>query len=173
VASRTQPVDAALRALRGGMLTATTTALTIAVHVAAGGGMPNLGLTLLPTLLLAGGGVLLLDRHPSPVTVLAVLGASQLTVHTLMALSDHDADSTSSMIAAHTAATVVLALLVTQVDDLLQHVANMLCAVLPIAPRSLPAWSTTRTWVVDTATTDAVSVSCTRILPRRGPPSCS
>lgn len=154
------------------MLAGTSTALTIAAHVAGGGGMPDLGLTLVPTLLIAGGGVFLLDRRPSRSTILAVLASSQAAMHTLMALSDHDGAMTWRMLAGHALATVLLATVLGHADAVLRTLHAVANLLIPAVPPALPARSVPAV-LVEVVGTDVVSSMFARTRPWRGPPRCS
>lgn len=68
-----------------GLAAATVCALlTYSGHRAAGGAMPDLGLLLVLSLLLAGFLITLADRRRGPLAILAMVGGSQLALHGLL-----------------------------------------------------------------------------------------
>ena len=177
-----RPADPALRALRGCLLAGTSTALTVTAHAAAGGGVPDLGLFLLPTVLLAGAGTLLAERVRARGFMIAVLGGTQLAVHSLlsmnatsheMLLAGHAVAGPVPMAIAHVLATVVLAVILTRADAVLAAVADTIAAVLPRQIPSLPTWAPAAVPVTAQRPSAEIMVVLRRVRTRRGPPSDS
>ncbi|SDN26996.1 hypothetical protein [Allokutzneria albata] len=135
MAVRLDPVRGALRALRGCLLASTSAALATLGHVVAGGSAPDSALTVLLTVLTATVGISFADKRRSPAAVLTALGTAQLATHLLLnalTLHDHGAvTDTWPMFAAHTAATLVTALLLAGAESAIFGMAAALGAVLP------------------------------------------
>lgn len=177
-----RPADPALRALRGCLLAGTSTALTVTAHVAAGGGVPDLGLFLLPTVLLAGAGTLLAERVRRRGVMVTVLGATQLAVHSLLSMNatshqtllpGHAVAGPVPMAIAHVLATVALAVILTRADAALAAISDALEAVVPRALPALPAWAPVAVPVTAPCPHAEVMVVLRRVRTRRGPPSDS
>ena len=177
-----QPVDRVLRVLRGCLLAGTSAALTVVTHAAAGGGVPDLGLFLLPTVLLAGAGTMVAERVRTRGVMIAILGATQLAVHCLlsmnatsheMLLAGRAVAGPVPMVVGHVLATVVLAVVLGRVDDVLSAIAAALSTALPTRLPTLPAWAPVGVRVVVGHTEGEIMVVLRRIRSRRGPPSDS
>jgi len=122
--------------------------LTYSGHRAAGGAMPDLGLLVVLTLLLAGFLTTLADRRRGPLAILAMVGGSQLALHGLLQLlagSHSDAmtgpagPGTLAMLGAHALATVVTSVVLAGAEDAVFTVAHALARALPLtssAPRA-------------------------------------
>jgi hypothetical protein len=173
-------VDPALRAVRGCLLAGTSAALTVASHAAAGGGLPDLGLFLLPTVLLTGAGTLLAERIRTRGVMFGVLGGTQLAVHTLLSMNatSHPmlaGDAVAgklSMTVAHVLVTAILTVILTHADAVLCALAGALAAVLPRRISPLAAWTASARVVAHCPSTE-IMVVLRRVRPRRGPPSDS
>lgn len=175
------PVDGALRVVRAGLLAVTSAALTVAAHGIAGGGLPNPGLTVLCTLLVAGAGMAVADRRRHWVSILGVLSASQLAAHALLTTTSaeaahgpamgHAMAGPVAMTVGHGLATLVLAVVLARADALLVAAASGLDRLLPRRLAPLPASPPARVLVtsVEVSTTE-VMVLLRRIRTRRGPP---
>lgn len=174
------------RVVRGCLLATSSLALTVAAHGAAGGGVPDVGLILLPTALIGWAGTALATRRRSRAGLMAVLGVSQLFMHMLLATSMpavHDAPPSAhaaagpvAMTIGHILATVVLGVVVAHADALLLAVATALAATWPRRPPPppVPAWSPPGKLIVAfPPATTGIGVLLGRILPRRGPPRVS
>ncbi|MFI9388391.1 hypothetical protein [Kutzneria sp. NPDC052558] len=177
-----RPADPALRALRGCLLAGASTALTIAAHAAAGGGVPDIGLFLLPTVLLAGAGTILAERVRTRGVLMVVLGSTQLAVHSLlsmkatsheMLLAGRAVAGPVSMTIAHVLATVIFAVILTHADAVLAAVVDALSAALPRRIPTLPAWAPVAMPVTTERPRTEVMVVLRRVRARRGPPSDS
>ena len=165
--------------LRGCLLTGSSAALTIATHGAAGGGVPDLGLFLLPTVLLAGAGTVVAERVRTPGVMIAALGGTQLAVHTLLSMNATSHEMLLAgrvvagpvpMLVGHVLATLVLAVMLSRVDGVLSAIAAALSAALPARPPMLPAWAPVGACVTVRHASSEMMVVLRRIRPRRGPP---
>src|ERR1700743_3007616 len=85
---RPTPTRGAPRVWRGVALAVTSAMLAVAAHAAAGGGLPDPGLTALLTIGVAAVGVALADRRRSAGAIIAVLGAAQLATHVLPSFAE-------------------------------------------------------------------------------------
>jgi hypothetical protein len=182
VPAASRPADPALRAVRGCLLAGASAALTITAHAAAGGGVPDLGLFLLPTVLLAGAGTLLAERVRGRGVMFAVLGGTQLAVHSLLSmnatshevlLGGHAMAGPVPMAIAHVLATAILAAILTHADAVLCALADVLSAVLPRRIQALPARTSAAVLVVAECPSTEIMVVLRRVRTRRGPPSDS
>lgn len=108
--------------LRGSVLAALVTLLTVAGHVAGGGTVAGLSPLAVLVPLLATVLVTLAERCRGPVATVALLGAGQLGLHLLLqVLSPHGhagspAPAAAGMLAAHAVATLLAAAAVTHAD---------------------------------------------------------
>ncbi|EWM19065.1 hypothetical protein KUTG_09369 [Kutzneria sp. 744] len=168
--------------MRGCLLAGASAALTITAHVAAGGGVPDLGLFLLPTVLLAGAGTLLAERLRGRGVLFAVLGGTQLAVHSLLSvnatshealLAGHAMAGPVPMAIAHVLATAILAVILTHADAVLRALTAALAAVLPRPIPALPARTPAAVPVVAQCPSTEIMVVLRRVRTRRGPPSDS
>jgi hypothetical protein len=175
-----RPVDPALRVVRGCLLAGTSAALTVASHAAAGGGLPDLGLFLLPTVLLTGAGTVLAERVRTRGVMFGVLGGTQFAVHSLLSmnatshkmLAGDAVAGTLSMTIAHVLVTAILAAILTHADAVLSALADALAAVLPRRISPPAAWTAPAPVVAHCPSTE-IMVVLRRVRTRRGPPSDS
>jgi hypothetical protein len=160
-------------------LAGTSAALTIATHGAAGGGIPDLGLFLLPTVLLAAAGTMVAERVRSRGVMFVTLGGTQLAVHSLlsmhatsheMMLAGHAVADPVSMVIGHALATVLLALVLSRVDAVLAAVGAAMAAVLPARRPAFPAWAPVAELVTAGPASGEIMVVLRRIRSRCGPP---
>lgn len=166
------------RVLRGLAMAGCSAALAVAAHTAASGALPPAGLTIVLTALLAGAGIALADRQRGPVAVLAVVGASQLGMHTLLSGHGHvvtGAVSTTGavMVLAHAAAAVITAGLLAGADGgvfALLAVLHWLLRGSVAQPRPLPAAPRPPGAVSPSAVSVLIEVLLRRVHARRGPP---
>lgn len=165
--------------LRGCLLAGTSAALTVITHVAAGGGLPDLGLFLVPTVLLSGAGTMVAERVRTRGIMIAILGSAQLAVHCLlsvnatsheMLLAGHAVAGPVPMAVGHVLATVALAIVLGRVDAVLAAVAAVLSAALPVRYPVLPAWAPVGVRLTVGHASGEVMVVLRRIRSRRGPP---
>jgi hypothetical protein len=178
---RSTPARGVSRVCRGVVLAGTSATLAVAAHAAAGGGLPNVGLTLLLTVGVAGVGIALGGRRSSMWAILGVLGAAELAMHMLLSLSmmqmaGMDAPrsrfNSLAMLLAHTVAVLVTAALLYYADDAMSVVASAVARLVPtvlVAP--LPEPNTFR--AVRPAVAPVIcpaAVLLCRANARRGPP---
>lgn len=168
-------------ATRGWLLASCSAALAIAAHGTAGGDLSDAPLTLLLTAVLAWGGAAL-ARRGGLLTVSAALGITQAAQHVLLTeIAAHGHDRMPPpvngwvMLAAHTVATLLTALLLLRADAALATVRaavswlvgtlQALCAAPPdggtaeTVPTSVPA-----------RPGELLEVLLRQVSPRRGPP---
>lgn len=160
------------------MLACCSAALGMVAHGTAGGGVPDTSVAVVLMVLVAwAGSSFAWTRHGLP-SMLAVLGASQLGMHALMALMAHEPLTTGDptlMLLGHALATVATAGLLLRADaalHLLETAITYLRGLLRVAhlagvPRPAPA----RPVPVDHVRT-LLSVDLRRAHGRRGPPVC-
>ncbi|HTI24230.1 MAG TPA: hypothetical protein VL652_24760 [Kutzneria sp.] len=174
--------DPALRVVRGGLLAGVSAALTVTAHMAGGGGVPDLGLFLLPTVLFAGAGTLLAERIRARGVTIAVLGGMQLAIHSLlsvnatshqMLLGGRAVAGPVPMAIAHVLATLILAAILTHADAVLTAIGVALAAVFPARMSALPAWAPVAGPMPAPRPSTEVMIVLRRVRTRRGPPSDS
>ncbi|MHA6797802.1 hypothetical protein [Bounagaea algeriensis] len=141
------PAQGLLRWLRGGGLTATSAALSVAAHTAAGGALPDPWTTTLITALLASAGVALADRQRGPLGILSALAANQVAFHQFFQLSGahaaHPAHPVTSfspthMALGHIASAILIGSLLTSAERALFGLARLLRRFLPRVPHRTP-----------------------------------
>ena len=163
----THPTHGSLRVMRAGVVGTVAFALSWAAHVAAGGSSPGAGALVLLAALTGLGSTLVTGWRLRPVALVATLGVAQVTLHeALMWLSAPPSalcagamqcgsampgmpgmhappvhSSSGLMVAAHAAATVLLALLLSVGERALWFLATLLRPVLRAWPE-LPAMPT-------------------------------
>ncbi|WP_461143629.1 hypothetical protein [Salinifilum aidingensis] len=141
------PAQGLLRWLRGVGLTTTSAALSVAAHAAAGGALPDPGVTAVITALLASAGVALADRQRGPLGILSALAANQMAFHVFFQLSGahaahpvHPATPFApvQMAFGHIASAILTGLLLSSAERALFGVARFLRRVLPRVPHRTP-----------------------------------
>lgn len=145
--------------------------------------MPDVGLTVLLTLLVGWIGTTLADRTSGPLPLLGVLGAAQLTLHLLLDQLIHTHEPAlpavgvngAAMTGAHTVATVLTALVLARAEAALLAIAAALRLALPVLRRPVPV---PRAPVLPVAArperaADPFDVLLRRVCARRGPPATS
>ena len=171
-----------------GLAAATACALlTYSGHRAAGGAMPDLGLLLVLSLLLAGFLITLADRRRGPLAILAMVGGSQLALHGLLQMlaGSHPEPAAAlpgalpgaltgplAMLGAHALATLLTAAVLAGAEDAVFTVAHALARALPLtisAPRAveLPSRLSAVTGPLDLRLRGVLG---RRLHLRRGPP---
>jgi hypothetical protein len=175
-----------------GLAAATVCALlTYSAHRAAGGAMPDLGLLLVLSLLLAGFLITLADRRRGPLAILAMVGGSQLALHGLLQMlaGSHPEPAAElpgalwgalpgaltgplAMLGAHALATLLTAAVLAGAEDAVFTVAHALARALPLtisAPRvvELPSRLSAVTGPLDLRLRGVLG---RRLHLRRGPP---
>ncbi|RKT84337.1 hypothetical protein SAMN05421805_103264 [Saccharopolyspora antimicrobica] len=148
--------------------------------MAAGGSLPDLGSTVVITVLLAGAGVALADRKRGSWGILGALGVSQLSLHVFLQLVASHQDgpgaigmpfSPLAMTLGHLGAVLVTGLLMARAERALFVVARLLRSILPRRPRPLPTVTETPTVCVPAITVRPLAhLLYQRIHARRGPP---
>jgi hypothetical protein len=123
--------------VRGATFAGLSALLTAVGHVAGGGTVPDLAVLVVLLPLLAVVFVSFAQRCRTTVSTVAVLGAGQLLLHTLMVLMHPASDAVPatmggpSMVAAHAAVTLVMAVALRHADDAVAALVAALCRVLP------------------------------------------
>lgn len=139
--------------LRGCLLTGTSAALTVTVHSAAGGGVPDLGLFLVPTVLLAGAGTAVAERIRLRGVMIMVLGGMQLDVHLLLSMNaashellfaGHAVAGPLPMVLGHALATLLLGVMLSRLDTVLMAIVAAVSTALPARPFVLPGVGASR-----------------------------
>lgn len=154
------PTRGGARVARGLAAATVCALLTYSGHHAAGGAMPDLGLLLVLSVLLAGFLITLADRRRGPLAILAMVGGSQLALHGLLQLlagshpePAHPGASAPlsaalagaltgplAMLGAHALATLLTAAVLAGAEDAVFTVAHALARALPLtcsAPRAV------------------------------------
>lgn len=161
------------------MLGASSAALAMVAHGAAGGTVPDTSIAVVLTVLVAwAGSSIAWTRYGMP-AMLGVLGASQLGMHALMATMAHEPLTTGdpvAMVLTHALATAATATMLLRADatlKLLETAVAYLRGLLRVAhlvgmPQPVP----TRPVPVDHAPV-LLTVDLRRAHGRRGPPACS
>lgn len=169
------------RVLRGWLLALSSATLATAAHGVAGGGAPDSAVAVVVIVLIAWASAALARRRRGLPSVLAVLGASQLAMHVLLAGGhpDHAAGAYDGwqMLFAHVVATGLTAVLLIRADaavqlaetglDLLRGVlrgVHFVGVPTPLAVSSVP---------VVVRHDHVRDVQARRVCARRGPPRFS
>ncbi|MCC8247554.1 hypothetical protein [Saccharothrix luteola] len=164
------------RLARAVLLAATSAALSVTAHGAAGGSVTEFAPALPLTLLVAFAGTALAERGRRPWTILAALGVAQLGQHALLTLGHHAADgpglgfSPTAMTAAHVLAALLTGLLLARADAVLQTLVDVVTRLLP--PPHAPVAPAGALWSATPSSTANVLVDVVlrRVHGRRGPP---
>ncbi|KAA2255946.1 hypothetical protein F0L68_27540 [Solihabitans fulvus] len=166
----------AFRVVRGCLLAAASTALTVTAHGVACGSLPDVGPLLVFTALVAAVGTVLAGRGRRPAVTMAVMGATQLGAHALLSLgASHPAAPLVAgpvvMTAAHGLAAVAMAAMLDRADAMLLAVSATLHRIVPRPLPVLPASRPMPTLAVPVcAGGTEMSVLLRRTQSRRGPP---
>lgn len=119
--------------------------LAISAHTLADGGLPDVPLAVLITVLIGWTATAAAGKATGTAATVAVLGVGQMLMHlvlsTLMVHPAHEtgaALSGDAMLATHTCATIVTALLVAHADAMLLTAARAMRLLLPAIPWTLP-----------------------------------
>ncbi|WP_086864437.1 hypothetical protein [Amycolatopsis lexingtonensis] len=164
------------------MLAVSTAALSVTAHRLADGGLPDPAMTLLLTGLFGWTATALARKARGPVATITLLGAAQLVMHLLLTtLAGHDdmyampGRGGAGMLAAHTVATLLTALLLAHADATLLTVLAVLRAILPrlLTPLPVPAAAPALVPARVGGPDHLVGVDLRRIHGRRGPPGHS
>ncbi|HWE88314.1 MAG TPA: hypothetical protein VG317_02470 [Pseudonocardiaceae bacterium] len=167
-----------LRVLRGVLMAVTSAGLAVSAHAVAGGGLPDTGLTVLLTLVVAAVGVALAGKRLSRLGMLVTLGGSHLGMHLLLTTAATSAGMTAGrvdptlMLAGHVVAVLLAAVVLTKADSAIFVLAAVWSMLLPRRLKPLPVrYAPPRPPVPGAAPTDRVrEVLLRRSRARRGPP---
>jgi heme/copper-type cytochrome/quinol oxidase subunit 4 len=169
--------------VHGWLLSLASTGLAIAAHGVAGGGLPDAALTIPLTALIAWGGMAVSSRLRGLLPMIVALGVVQLGLHLLlteMAADDHHRHAATGwpMLAAHAAATVLTAALLTGASTALAVVSEALAWLRRVlaAPRPVLAPVPEGIGVaqpVPARPGQLIEVVLRRVSARRGPPASS
>ncbi len=177
---RPTPTRGAPRMWRAVALAVTSATLAVAAHAIAGGGLPDIGVTALPTIGVAALGVTLADRRRSIGAIIAVLSAAQLATHMLLSYAEMGLTGnigmishgyTLPMLGAHAVAVFVSAWLLARADDAIFLAAAVLARLLPrlLSLRAIPEQAQ-HPRPAAAGQDRATSVLLRRSNARRGPP---
>ena len=152
--------------------------LGVSAHTLADGGLPDLPLTLLLTVMIGWTATALAAKTNAPAATVAVLGAAQIVMHVVLStLAVHSGPHTGAMsgvtmTATHTVATILTALLVTRAESMLLIVVDAMRRLLPPVWRAAPVLDTVRALIPVPAPEagQLVSALFRSVLGRRGPP---
>ncbi|HEX7662237.1 MAG TPA: hypothetical protein VF444_22450 [Pseudonocardiaceae bacterium] len=175
-----------LRVLRGTLCAVAAAGLAVSAHAMGGGGLPDAGITVVLVLVVAAMGIALARRRLGRVTTVAVLGASQLTMHLVLTAAAPSGGMTDMpgmtgdtadpvpMIAWHVVAVLITAAVLSRADAAIFALVAVLSMLLPrrLPPASPPsARSGTRSVLPAGVPSDPVrEVLLRRVNARRGPP---
>lgn len=159
---------------RSGVFAVTSVVLACAAHGASAGELPNAGMAFVLTALLALGCRAATRRERGPVTIVALLGLSQVVLHLMLtwlhSSINHGVTPTGTMLAAHLAAAIGTGLVLARAEAAVFAVARILAACWPVR---LPPFQADRPlWIAITseARTTATATLLRRVRVRRGPP---
>jgi hypothetical protein len=179
--TRLAPTCGAGRLLRGGAVGLLTGALAIAAHVEADGAVPDLGLAVLPVVLLCAVASALAARERGPLQILALVGVGQLAVHTFLTTpavhhphrGSHlaAADHSTLMVAAHAVATVLVVAVLAGAERTVFALTAALGSILPQRLSPLPATAPLRVSALAVPASPHLAEMLGReVRTRRGPP---
>lgn len=177
------PTKGALRVLRGALLALTSASLSVAAHTAAGGAIPEPGITTVITLLMVGAGVAFADRRRGSRDIVGAVGFNQVALHVFLQVTgSHEyVHSTAqmpfdplAMTVGHAVVAVLTALVLTGAESALFVIAKVLGLILPRKCATRPARTPFRARPLPAATVRVWGeVLYQRIHSRRGPPVLS
>ncbi|GAB3286337.1 hypothetical protein [Parasphingorhabdus pacifica] len=179
---RLTPTQGLLRALRGVGLAITSASLSVAAHTAAGGSLPEPGMTTVITLLLAGTGVALANRKRGPKHIVGALLVAQCALHQSLQVTGSNGHpghaaapfDTATMTFGHIAVAVLTGLVLARAEHALFVVATFLGMILPRRHSPLPVATSLRTICIPARTVRGTAeILYQRIHSRRGPPALS
>lgn len=167
------------RVARGVLLAVTSSALGVAAHGAAGGGLTEFVPAIPLILPAAAAGTALAERHRSPLVIVGTLGAAQVAQHQLLSWVHHHHAAPSTglgfdagqMTMAHALAALLTGLLLAKADDALLTLVTAVRRLLPRRLRPEPVRIAPRVPVGPTDEPAAlIQVLLRRVNGRRGPP---
>jgi len=151
----------------------TSVALAYAAHGACAGAAPDVGSALVLTALLTLACRAATRRQRGPVTVIALLGLSQVTLHLMLTWLHSSIDGftpTVPMVAAHVAAAIGAGLVLAWAEAAVFTVARILAAWWPVRPPAFHADRPLWIAIISEAPITATAVVLRRVRVRRGPP---
>ncbi|WP_308216343.1 hypothetical protein [Prauserella aidingensis] len=173
------PPGRLMPAVRGVLLAATSAALSVTAHGAAGGGLPHPATTVVVSSLTGWVATATAHRARGIRGILLFLGSGQLAAHVLLTtLSGHGGEG-PAMLAGHALATVATACVLAHAEAVLARASTAVRAILPVVtwrwrpcrrPQHVAAHPPLA--LPDAATT-VVEVLLRRVHGRRGPPAVS
>ncbi|WP_253857637.1 hypothetical protein [Prauserella alba] len=173
------PSGRLMPAVRGVLLAATSAALSVTAHGAAGGGLPHPATTIVVSSLIGWVATATAHRARGVRGILLFLGSGQLAVHILLTtLSGHGGEA-PAMVAGHVLATVATACVLARAETVLTGVTTAVRAILPVTvwrwrPYRRPQRDVAGTPLpLPDAATTVVDVLLRRVHGRRGPPALS
>ncbi|SDX35681.1 hypothetical protein SAMN05421504_1021141 [Amycolatopsis xylanica] len=172
--------QSALRVVRGALLAVSSAALAVSAHAIADGGVPDAALTLLLTTLIGWTATALATKSRGALGTVAVLGAGQVVMHTVLTTLVTHAELHSGgsgllpsgpMFATHALATLATALLLAHADTLLLTAVAALRLLLPVVWRPVPVPAApARALAFPPVAGHLTRVTLRRLHARRGPP---
>lgn len=155
----------------------TSAGLACAAHGTSAGEVPNVGFTLVLTAVLALGCRSVTGRQRGPVTVIVLLGLSQVLLHLMLtwlhSSSQHGYAPTGTMLAGHVVAAVGAGLVLARAEAAVFAVVRIVTACWPVR---LPSFHADRPlWIAVISETPGVATAAVlrRVHARRGPPRIS
>lgn len=154
----------------------TSSSLSVAAHVVAGGSTPPLGATVVITFLLAGAGIALADRQRGVLGILGALGASQLALHLILETMSEQcmhgmSEMNPVMTLGHACVVLLTGLAMAHAERALFVVARLIQAILPKRVGPLPVVTPPPVICVPAPHTRTLATLIyQRIHARRGPP---
>ncbi|MBA8929192.1 hypothetical protein BC739_006410 [Kutzneria viridogrisea] len=175
MARRHPPIRGAVRALRGGMLATSSTALAVTAHGVSGGGWSEVLPALPMTLLVGLAGTALADRGRGSWTILGALGVAELAQHSLLSVmgGEHYITVPQVMLCAHVIAVLLTAALLARADAAVVAVASAVARLVPLALSLCPPPFAAPRPAVPTHSGHVLDVLLRRVCTRRGPPVLS
>jgi hypothetical protein len=151
--------------------------LAVAAHAAGGSGVPHDLPMFLLTVLIAGAGVALAAGHATVPRTVAALGASQVLMHVMFALTDitHIHGSlNATVVIAQTSAVLLVSVLLVNAETAINLLSDLWRAIVPITittpvPPERPLWIVPARERVGTPRLLLLGHASSR----RGPPVCS
>ncbi|SDC78376.1 hypothetical protein SAMN05216174_104254 [Actinokineospora iranica] len=165
--------------MRTVLLGLSSSALAVAAHGMAGGGVPDAAVTLVLTALVAWAGTAVADRRGGPCAMATLLGVSQYSLHVLLtdvtaAHPEAPGAGGGLMLATHAVATVLSAALLTSASTALAMIAAAVSGLVQALVVALPPTpAVPRPAPIQTGRGHLLAVVFREVLCRRGPPLTS
>lgn len=162
--------------VRGCLLTVASATLAVTAHALAGGGLPNVALTILLSVVIGWTSTAVADKAHEESVVVTTLAVGQVLTHEILTLTagHHGAGHVESatMTAAHAVATLITAALVTGAHRAFAAFAAALARLVPSIMPAPPIPDAERGRIAyQHSEHSAIDVLLTRICARRGPPA--